>query len=48
VRRRRGGAARCWHGGAHKGHGGGRAVEADAEEERAPMGVWRGNERVRV
>jgi hypothetical protein len=24
------------------------AVEAHAEEERAPAGVWRGNERVRV
>jgi hypothetical protein len=23
-------------------------VETDAEEERAPMGVWRGNERVRI
>jgi hypothetical protein len=23
-------------------------VEADAEEERAPVGVWRGNERVSV
>jgi hypothetical protein len=27
---------------------GGRAVEADMEEERAPVGVWWGNERVRV
>jgi hypothetical protein len=24
------------------------AVEEDAEEERAPTGVWRGNDRVRV
>jgi hypothetical protein len=28
--------------------GGGHAVEVDAEEERAPTGVWWGNDRVRV
>jgi hypothetical protein len=35
-------------GGAHGGRGGGGAVEADVEEERASVGVWWGNERVRV
>jgi hypothetical protein len=48
ARHRCGVGARHWSGGAHRGRGGGCAVEADAEEERASVGVWRGNDRVRV
>jgi hypothetical protein len=43
-----GGGARCQRGGARGRRRGGRAVEADAEEEQAVVGVWHGNERVRV
>jgi hypothetical protein len=45
VRHRRGGGARRRRGGARRG---GRMAEADTEEERASVGVWRGNDRVRV
>jgi hypothetical protein len=45
---RSGGGVRRQHGGACGGHEGGRAVEVDAEEEGALVGVWRENDRVRV
>jgi hypothetical protein len=35
-------------GGACGGHGAGRAVEVHAEEEWAPVGVWQGDNRVRI
>jgi hypothetical protein len=42
---------RACGGGARRGRGGGRTVEAhveDVKEEQASAGVWRGNDRVRV
>jgi hypothetical protein len=39
--------ATAWRRTRRRAHGGGHTVEVDVKE-RAPTGVWRGNERVRV
>jgi hypothetical protein len=42
---------RHWRGGTHEGRRGGHAKEVhtkDVEEERAPVGVWRGNDMVSI